>query len=271
MERGQSIKRRFDGKVAVVTAAGAGIGAATAAGLAREGAAVLVADISGRRAEAVAHAIAQEGGQAIWRKIDASVPADVEATLAATLDAYGHIDVMVNNAGYAEPQWLHETSLESWNRTLAVTLTSVFLGIKYVVPIMRHQGGGSIVNTASISGLRADYGMGAYNAAKAGVMNLTRNAALENAPYHIRVNCVCPGGINTRAPQVLAGEHAEAFRQAMAAVHPLGRMGEASEVAEAVLFLAADDAAFITGASLVVDGGLMAHTGLPDMTQFAMR
>jgi meso-butanediol dehydrogenase/(S,S)-butanediol dehydrogenase/diacetyl reductase len=131
---------------------------------------------------------------------------------------------------------------------------------------MRRQGRGAIVNTASISGLRADYGMGAYNAAKAGVINLTRTAALENAAYGIRVNCVCPGGIDTRAPDLLAGEQAPAFRQAMAAAHPLQRMGTATEVAAAILFLASDAAAFITGVSLPVDGGITAHTGLPDMT-----
>jgi meso-butanediol dehydrogenase/(S,S)-butanediol dehydrogenase/diacetyl reductase len=262
------MSRRFEQRVAIVTAGGSGIGAATAAGLGREGAAVMVADISGRRAEAVARAICQGGGQARWYKMDAAAPEAVEATLAATIEAYGRLDIMINNAGYAEPQWLHELSLESWQRTLAVTLTSVFLGMKYAIPLMRRQGRGAIVNTASISGLRADYGMGAYNAAKAGVINLTRTAALENAPYGIRVNCVCPGGIDTRAPELLAGQQAGVFRQAMAAAHPLGRMGDATEVAEAILFLASDAAAFITGTSLPVDGGMLAHTGLPDMTTF---
>ena len=263
------MKQRFGGKVAVVTAAGSGIGAATAAGFAREGAAVLVADLSGRRAEATAQAIEHDGGRVVWRKMDASIASEVEATIEAALDAFGRIDVMVNNAGYAETRYLHDLSVQAWERTLAVTLTSVFLGIKYTVPIMRRQAGGAIVNTASISGMRGEYGMGAYNAAKAGVINLTRTAALENAAFGIRVNCVCPGGINTRAPELLAGTQAEVFRQAMAAVHPLGRMGDATEVAAAIRYLASEDASFITGTSIVVDGGVTAHTGLPDMTQFA--
>ncbi len=265
------MKARFENKIAIVTAAGAGIGAATAVGLAREGASVLVADISGRRAEAIARSIEQDGGRARWRKMDASEASEVEDTMMTMLDAHGRIDVVINNAGFGVPGWLHETSLENWQRTLAVTLTSVFLGIKYAVPIMRRQNTGAIVNTASISGVRADYGMGSYNAAKAGVINLTRNAALENASHGIRVNCVCPGGIDTRAPQLLAGQQAPEFRQSMGAAHPLGRMGQAAEVAEAILYLASDDASFVTGASLLVDGGITAHTGLPDMMQFAQQ
>lgn len=262
------MRRRFEGKTVLVTAAGSGIGAATASSLAREGAAVMVADLSGRRATGVADAITREGGQAAWHKMDAAIADDVEGTINSTLEMFGRLDVMVNNAGYANVRLLHELPVDLWDRTIAVTLTSVFLGMRYTLPLMRRQGGGCIVNTASISGTRADYGMGAYNAAKAGVINLTRTAALENAAHQIRVNCVCPGGIDTRAAQVLAGDQAEAFRQAMASAHPLGRMGEAEEVAAAILFLASDDAAFITGASLTVDGGITAHTGLPDLSQF---
>jgi meso-butanediol dehydrogenase/(S,S)-butanediol dehydrogenase/diacetyl reductase len=128
---------------------------------------------------------------------------------------------------------------------------------------MRRQGRGVVVNTASISGTAGDYGMSPYNAAKAGVINLTRSVALECARDGIRVNCVCPGGIDTRVTQVLAGERADEVRRAMAAVHPLGRMGDADEIANAILFLASDEASFITGAALVADGGLTAQTGLP--------
>ena len=154
-------------------------------------------------------------------------------------------------------------SIETWNRILAVTLTSTFLGLKYCLPVMRRQGRGTVVNTASVSGAAGDYGMSAYNAAKAGVINLTRSAALECAHQGIRVNCVCPGGVDTRVTQLLAGERAGEVRRAMAAVHPVGRMGEADEIANTVLFLASDAASFITGAALVADGGLTAQTGLP--------
>jgi meso-butanediol dehydrogenase/(S,S)-butanediol dehydrogenase/diacetyl reductase len=255
---------RFAGKVAVVTAGGAGIGAATARRLAGEGAAVVVADLSGRRAAEVVGAITQAGGRAVPIKMDAADSAGVQAALELALASYGRLDVLVNNAGMAEAGRLDDTSLESWNRVLAVSLTSTFLGIKYGVPILRRQGGGAIVNTASISGLGGDIGLGSYNAAKAGVINLTRVAAVENAPFGIRVNCVCPGAINTRAAELLGRERAEALRRAQAAAHPLGRLGEADEVASAVLFLASDEASFITGTAIVVDGGLTAKTGLPD-------
>ncbi|MDP3614373.1 MAG: SDR family NAD(P)-dependent oxidoreductase, partial [Rubrivivax sp.] len=200
---------------------------------------------------------------AVWIKMDAAEPDAVQATLQLALDRWGSVDVLVNNAGYGEPGLLADCSIEAWNRTLAVTLTSVFLGLKYSLPLMRRQGKGVVVNTASISGTAGDYGMTAYNAAKAGVINLTRSAALECAQDGIRVNCVCPGGIDTRVTQVLAGARADEVRRAMAAVHPLGRMGEADEIAHAILFLASDEASFITGAALVADGGLTAQTGLP--------
>jgi meso-butanediol dehydrogenase/(S,S)-butanediol dehydrogenase/diacetyl reductase len=256
---------KLDGKVAIVTAGGSGIGAATARRFAREGSSVVVADLSGKRAEEVTAAITAGGGKAVCIKMDAADPEGVQATIKLALDIYGRLDVMFNNAGMAEAALLEDTSLESWNRVLAVTLTSTFLGMKYCLPIMRQQGKGAIVNTASISGTGGDYGLSSYNAAKAGVINLTRAVAIENAKYNIRANCVCPGAINTRVAQVLGKERAEEFRRLQADAHPLGRMGEPEEIANAVLFLASDEASFITGAMIVADGGVTAHTGLPDL------
>ena len=251
------------GQVAVVTAGGSGIGAATARRFADEGAAVVIADISGTRAAAVAREIADGGHRIEWLKVDAADPDGAQATIQRALDAYGRLDVMVNNAGLAEVAPLDEITLEGWNRVIAVTLTSAFLGMKYCLPVMRRQGGGVIVNTASISGTAGDYGLSSYNAAKAGVINLTRSAAIENARHNIRVNCVCPGTIDTRAPVLLGGDRADEIRRVQAEANPIGRMGEPEEIASAVLFLASREASFITGTALVADGGLTAHTGLP--------
>jgi meso-butanediol dehydrogenase / (S,S)-butanediol dehydrogenase / diacetyl reductase len=253
---------RFQGKVAVVTAGGAGIGAATAHKFARERASVVVADISGTRAAEVATAISNQGGIAVPLKMDASDPEGVQAAIRLAVGKWGRLDVMFNNAGLGTVEPLESMALETWNRIIAVTLTSTFLGIKHSLPVMRNQGGGSIVNTASISGTRGDYGMSAYNAAKAGVINLTRAAALENARYKIRINCVCPGAINTRVSQLLGGDDATAFRNRLAQ-NPAERIGEPDEIADAVLFLASDESSFMNGAAVVVDGGLTAHTGLP--------
>ena len=251
------------GRVAVVTAGGAGIGAATARRFAREGARVVVADLSGRRAEAVASEIASSGALVEWLKMDAADPDGAQAVVRRAVDTWGRLDIMVNNAGHAEVAPLDEITLEGWNRVLAVTLTGAFLGMKYCLPVMRRQGRGAIVNTASISGTAGDYGLSSYNAAKAGVINLTRSAAIENAQHGIRVNCVCPGTIDTRAPELLGGPRADEIRREQAAVNPIARMGQADEIASAIAFLASDEASFITGAALVVDGGLTAHTGLP--------
>jgi meso-butanediol dehydrogenase/(S,S)-butanediol dehydrogenase/diacetyl reductase len=253
---------RLEGKVAIVTAGGSGIGAATARRFASEGASVLIVDLSGTRAGEVTTEIVKGGGNARWLKMDASDPEGVQAAIRLAMDSWGRLDVMFNNAGMGTVEPIEAMTLETWNRTLTVTLTSVFLGIKYSLPIMRKQGGGSIVNTASISGTAGDYGMSAYNAAKAGVINLARAAALENAKYGIRVNCVCPGATNTRVSQLLGGNDVEEFRRKLGQ-NPIGRIGEPEEIANAVLFLASDEASFVTGTTIVADGGLTAHTGLP--------
>ena len=273
--------RRFEGKAAIVTGAASGIGAATARRLAREGAAVLIADINAAGAARVADEISAAGGRAVACETDVANPGAVEAMVARAVDAFGRLDVLHNNATLLEAGPIDKISVEGWNRTLAVNLTAPFLGIRAAIPIMRRQGGGAIVSTASISGLAGDYGLAAYNAAKAGVINLTRTAAIELARHRIRVNCVCPGGIATPLLGSLLGDNAPVphwlhragaggdqesrrrYRERLEQAHPLGRLGTADEIAAAVCFLASDDASFITGAALVADGGLTSHTGIP--------
>jgi meso-butanediol dehydrogenase / (S,S)-butanediol dehydrogenase / diacetyl reductase len=253
----------LEGRVAIVTAGGSGIGAATARCLASEGAAVVVADLSGRRADQVVGAITTNGGRAVAIKMDVADSDAVQATIRLAIETFSRLDILFNNAGMAEVAPLHETSLESWNRVIAVTLTGTFLGMKYALPIMRRQGRGAIINTASVSGVAGDYGLASYNAAKAAVINLTRSAAIENARHGIRVNCVCPGSIRTRAAEILDPNHAAELRRRHAEAHPIGRIGEPEEIASTVRFLASDEASFITGATIMVDGGLTAHTGVP--------
>lgn len=257
--------RRLEGKVAVITGAASGMGRATAARFAAEGASIVIADLNAEGGEAAVRECRENSANAVFHKTDVTAEGEIKGAIERAVKEFGRLDVMFNNAGMAEVSLIHETSVESWSRVIAVTLTSTFLGLKYAIPIMRAQKSGVVINTASISGTRGDYGMGSYNAAKAGVINLTRSAALENARFGIRVNCVCPGGINTRVAQVLGKDRADEFRSTMGAAHPIGRMGEPEEIAATVTFLASDESSFITGASIVADGGITAWTGMPRM------
>jgi NAD(P)-dependent dehydrogenase (short-subunit alcohol dehydrogenase family) len=247
------------GRVAVVTAGGSGIGAATARRFAERGAAVVVADLSGRRAESVAADIAARGGRAQWLKMDAADPDGVQATVRRATETFGRLDVMINNAGLAEVAPLEEISLESWNRVLAVTLTSAFLGMKYCLPVMRRQGGGAIVNTASIAAFRGPPGLVAYTASKHAVVGLTRTAAVEFIRRGVRVNAVCPAPIETPMVDALesgvGGRDPRAVRQRLQATIPMRRYGKPEEVAALVAFLMSADAAYITGGIYPVDGG----------------
>ncbi len=256
---------RFEGRRVVITAAGAGIGAATARRFTAEGASVAVSDRNLRRAEAVFEEIDGAATGGFVSQVDVSRPDEVEGLIRGAAERWGRVDVLVNNAGMARPGALHEMSVERWHETIDVTLSGTFYGIKWAVPQMRDQGGGVIVNTASVCGLGGDYNMSAYNAAKAGVVNLTRAAALENAAHGIRVNCVCPGTIDTRLAELLAKGREEAFLAPYRRAHPVGRVGRPEEIAAVIVFLASDDASFVTGAAVAADGGLTAHCGLPDI------
>lgn len=251
---------RLADKVAIVTGGGSGIGAAIAATFAREGAKVT---ITGRRKEMldeVADEIAAAGGHALAVPGSVTDEADVQRAVQATLATFGRVDVLVNNAGsllHAGP--LHETADEIWDGVMAVFLKGVFRVSRAVIPHMQRQGGGSIVNIGSVLGLKASlaFPVHAYAVAKAGVAMLTKTIAVHYAKDGIRCNCVAPALIET--PLTESRLKDAAVRTAMAAQYPLGRLGRPDDIAQAVLYLASDDAEWTTGTILTVDGGIMAQ------------
>lgn len=243
----------FQGKGAIVTGGGSGIGEACAMQLAARGANVVVADFNVESAERVAGAIGKSGGAAIAVKVDVGDAAQVEAMVGTALQAFGRLDVAVNNAGIGgESNLTGDYSLEGWHRVINVNLNSVFYGMKYAIPAMLQNGGGAIVNMASILGFVGIASSSAYVAAKHGVVGLTKSAALEYATQGIRVVAVGPGFITT---PLIANNLDDAAQKAIADLHAVKRMGTADEVAALVCFLASDAASFITGSYHVVDGG----------------
>jgi meso-butanediol dehydrogenase/(S,S)-butanediol dehydrogenase/diacetyl reductase len=253
------VAARFEDRVAIVTGGASGIGEATVRRLVAEGARAVIADVDRERGESVA---AETG--ATFEAVDVGDEAALGSLIERTARRLGRIDLLVSNAFASTVGPLEQTTGPGWERTIQVTLTAVFTGLRAVAPVMRSGGGGAVVNVASISGMAGDRGLAAYNAAKAGVINLTRTAALELAGAGIRVNAVCPGVIDTPALQRAFARRPEG-RDVVSRAVPLRRLGRPEEIASAILFLASDDASYVTGATLVVDGGLTAGTGIPEL------
>ena len=247
-------------KVALVTGASSGIGHATALAFAQSGVSVVLADISVEAGESVAAEISKETGvPTSFVKCDVSRSADVERMVRHAVERFERIDYAFNNAGTEGIQAATaECSEENWDRTVAIDLKGTWLCMKYEIPQMLKQGGGAIVNCSSIAGLVGFPNMPAYVASKHGVIGLTKTAALEYAKANIRVNAVCPGVIHTPMIDRFVGGHTEAMK-ALTAGEPIGRIGEPSEIAEAVLYLCSSRASFITGVAVPVDGGWVAQ------------
>lgn len=255
---------RLDGKVAVITGGASGMGEATVRMFADEGARVVIADVQDAKGHALADTLA---GAAVYQHTDVTSEAEVKAAIERALAEFGRLDCMFNNAGFGGTSGpIEDIPVEEYDYTMAVLLRGPFLGMKHAAPIMKKQGGGSIISTASVAGLAGGRGPHIYSAAKAAVINLTRSVALELGEHHIRVNCICPGGIATpliangmAAMTGMSGSEAlEAIKPMLAQIQPIPRSGLGEDIAAAALWLASDESTFVNGHALVVDGGLTA-------------
>ena len=252
--------KRLEGKVAVITGAASGIGRASALLFAREGAAVMVADLDAKAGEEAVAQIQREGGEVAFVRTDVSESTDVERMIRTAVETFGRVDVLFNNAGVNFPATVVDITEQAWQRSLDVNLKGVMLGCRHAIPEMLKSGGGSIINTASMLGLVASPRQAPYSAAKGAVVMLTRQVAIDYAQRNIRVNCLCPSEVNTEMNRrfIEQSPNPQAELRRVLARIPMDRMAEPDEIAAAALFLASDDSSYITGVALPVDGGLTA-------------
>lgn len=250
---------RFQDKAAVVAGGGSGIGQATAFALAEEGARVIIADINERTAAQTRDQIIRSGGKCEVVIGDASQIEAAERIAKAAVDAFGGIHYLCNSAGLQTYGTVESTDEATWDLTMNVNLKSIYLVSKFCIPEIRKQGGGAVVNISSVQGLRCQSNVSAYAASKGAVIAMTRSMALDYAQENIRVNCICPGSIDTPLLRYGAAQHGkmEEVLKKWGASHPIGRIGTAEEIAQVVLFLFSDAAGFIVGQPIVADGGLI--------------
>ncbi|ATE61240.1 glucose 1-dehydrogenase [Thauera sinica] len=257
--------KRVEGKIALVTGAANGLGRATAAVLAREGALVLLTDIDDAGGEAAAEGIRAAGGKARYCHHDASSPDDWASVLARLDEAHGRLDILVNNAGGGTYNDIETVSLEQWRRIMAINLDATFIGTQSAIRWMKNTGGGNIINVSSVAAFSAAPNLAAYCAAKAGINMLSKSAAVYcgQKGYNIRINVVHPGLIETRSGVEMARLATGAARDEDAiamftALHPIGRIGQPDDIANGILYLASDESRFVTASSLIIDGGFTA-------------
>ena len=258
-KQGENFMKEFDGKVALVTGGGSGIGRATALAFAREGAQVVVGDRNTRRGEETVSLIRNASGTASFRRTDVLVAADIEALVEHAISEYGGLDLAFNNAGIeGDVRPLVEQTEANYDTLMDINVKGVWLSMKYEIPRMLERGGGAIVNSSSVAGVIGFPGLGIYIASKHAVIGLTKTAALEYSAQGIRVNAVNPALIDTEmVDRLAAGLNMK--KDDLSTLHPIGRIGQVDEVADAVLWLCSGRASFVTGHSLVVDGGFTAH------------
>lgn len=249
---------RLPNKVVIITGGAAGIGRASAILFAAEGSKVVVVDCAANEGEEVVRIIRKKGRKSIFIKADVSKSTEVENMVRETIKIFGKIDILFNNAGTVIGGTIAEVKEEDWDKVIDVNLKSVYLGCKYVIPQMIKRGGGIIINTASVSGMKGLKNRSVYCASKGGIIALSKAIALDHAQDNIRVNCICPGTVDTPSlrQRVEQSKDPEAARKEFINRQPLGRLGKPEEVAHAALYLASDEASFITGSCLVIDGGL---------------
>ena len=259
---------RFDGKVAIVTGGASGIGAATLRRLAREGAVVVCADIDDARGEAVAREIRDAGGTARFRHCDVGELAELEGCVDFAVRELGGLDFMMNNAVWSTGGWVHQIDPAGWDKSLRIMLTAVVYGCRAAIPALLARGGGSIVNTASIEAFAGEILASPYTTAKAGVVNFTRNVAIEYGRRGIRANSICPGIVETPLYEKMQ-LFSRRSRAELEKLHAIGRLIRPEEIAAAVAFLCSDDASAVTGHALVIDGGLTAFLNLSGHEPFA--
>jgi NAD(P)-dependent dehydrogenase (short-subunit alcohol dehydrogenase family) len=250
---------RLKDKVAIVTGSASGIGKAISLAFGREGAVVVGADVNTDGGKQTAKEITKAGGEAGFIEVDVAESAQILELVETTVKNHGKLDIMVNNAGIEVFSRLADTEEEMWDRLMSINLRGVFLGTKHAVPKMLQNGGGVIINMASVAGIMGAGGLAAYNASKGGVVLLTKNTAMDYGSRNIRANCICPGFVSTpMVDAVLSLPGADELRERIIGLCPAGRLGKPEEVAHCAVFLASDESSYMNGHALVVDGGMSA-------------